>query len=131
MSINSVSASSTTSGGLFQSQRRTAVSVKALSSDAAFGKGEKKNIGVKMENVSKEAVDPKSTVGGGVQDVYGEDQATEEQLVTPWTYSVARYLVFDQFIVYVVVHKFNGCFKFSTFSLLSLRDSSLLLEFIC
>ncbi|XP_012472405.1 NADP-dependent malic enzyme [Gossypium raimondii] len=32
---------------------------------------------------------PKATVGGGVEDVYGEDFATEEQLVTPWTYSVA------------------------------------------
>ncbi|CAN6680962.1 unnamed protein product [Malus baccata var. baccata] len=34
-------------------------------------------------------IDPKSTVGGGVEDVYGEDTATEDQLVTPWTYSVA------------------------------------------
>ncbi len=28
--------------------------------------------------------------GGGVEDVYGEDSATEDQLVTPWTVSVAR-----------------------------------------
>lgn len=35
-------------------------------------------------------MDPKSTVGGGVEDVYGEDRATEYQLVTPWTISVAR-----------------------------------------
>ncbi|XVF88619.1 hypothetical protein PTKIN_Ptkin19aG0065400 [Pterospermum kingtungense] len=34
-------------------------------------------------------LDPKTTVGGGVEDVYGEDCATEDQLVTPWTYSVA------------------------------------------
>ncbi|OVA12444.1 Malic oxidoreductase [Macleaya cordata] len=34
-------------------------------------------------------MDSKSTVGGGVQDVYGEDRATEDQLVTPWTTSVA------------------------------------------
>ncbi|KAG0492972.1 hypothetical protein HPP92_006041 [Vanilla planifolia] len=34
-------------------------------------------------------LDPKSEVGGGVQDVHGEDRATEEQLVTPWTVSVA------------------------------------------
>ncbi|XP_024020690.1 NADP-dependent malic enzyme [Morus notabilis] len=34
-------------------------------------------------------MDPKSTVGGGVEDVYGEDRATEDQLVTPWTSSVA------------------------------------------
>ncbi|XP_076950740.1 NADP-dependent malic enzyme-like [Bidens hawaiensis] len=34
-------------------------------------------------------IDPKSNVGGGVADVYGEDRATEDQLVTPWTVSVA------------------------------------------
>lgn len=28
--------------------------------------------------------------GGGVVDVYGEDFATEDQLITPWTVSVAR-----------------------------------------
>jgi hypothetical protein len=33
----------------------------------------------------------RSTVAGGVEDVYGEDRATEDQLVTPWTFSVARY----------------------------------------
>ncbi|KAL3498518.1 hypothetical protein ACH5RR_041250 [Cinchona calisaya] len=31
----------------------------------------------------------KSGVGGGVEDVYGEDRATEDQLVTPWSFSVA------------------------------------------
>jgi malate dehydrogenase (oxaloacetate-decarboxylating)(NADP+) len=35
-------------------------------------------------------MDDSATVGGGVEDTYGEDQATEEQLVTPWTVSVAR-----------------------------------------
>jgi len=34
-------------------------------------------------------LDPKSTIGGGVEDVYGEDRATEDKLVTPWTFSVA------------------------------------------
>ncbi|XP_026447658.1 NADP-dependent malic enzyme-like [Papaver somniferum] len=35
-------------------------------------------------------IDCKSTIAsGGVQDFYGEDQATEDQLVTPWTTSVA------------------------------------------
>ncbi|XP_058206708.1 NADP-dependent malic enzyme [Rhododendron vialii] len=33
--------------------------------------------------------DLKSTVGGGVEDAYGEDRATEDQLVTPWTITVA------------------------------------------
>ncbi|KAI4347068.1 hypothetical protein L6164_007917 [Bauhinia variegata] len=32
---------------------------------------------------------PRSTVGGGVEDIYGEDRATEDQLVTPWNFSVA------------------------------------------
>ncbi|KAI5422829.1 NADP-dependent malic enzyme 4, partial [Lathyrus oleraceus] len=30
-----------------------------------------------------------TTIGGGVQDVYGEDRATEDQSVTPWNVSVA------------------------------------------
>lgn len=34
----------------------------------------------------------KAGVGGGVEDVYGEDFATEDQLITPWTVSVARWL---------------------------------------
>ncbi|KAL5771144.1 hypothetical protein ACOSP7_015298 [Xanthoceras sorbifolium] len=34
-------------------------------------------------------MDPKSGVGGGVEDVYGEDRATEDQFITPWTFSVA------------------------------------------
>lgn len=29
-------------------------------------------------------------VAGGVRDVYGEDFATEDQHITPWTVSVAR-----------------------------------------
>lgn len=52
----------------------------------------------KMESILKPLRDgesvldlsPRSTVGGGVEDVYGEDRATEDQLVTPWTFSVAR-----------------------------------------
>ncbi|KAI9191931.1 hypothetical protein LWI28_015692 [Acer negundo] len=50
-----------------------------------------------MENTMKEMrdgasvldIDPKSAVGGGVEDVYGEDRASEDQFVTPWTFSVA------------------------------------------
>lgn len=70
------------------------------------GKGKKEESlsssarGLAMESMMKEIrgdngsvldLDPKSTVGGGVEDVYGEDRATEEQLVTPWTISVARF----------------------------------------
>lgn len=35
-------------------------------------------------------LDNKTAIGGGVEDVYGEDFATEDQLITPWTVSVAR-----------------------------------------
>ncbi|KAG6415799.1 hypothetical protein SASPL_123217 [Salvia splendens] len=34
-------------------------------------------------------IEPASTVGGGVEDVYGEDTATEDQYITPWTLTVA------------------------------------------
>ncbi|KAL5558638.1 hypothetical protein UlMin_034849 [Ulmus minor] len=34
-------------------------------------------------------VEKKTGFGGGVEDVYGEDRATEDQLITPWTVSVA------------------------------------------
>ncbi|CAN1822198.1 NADP-dependent malic enzyme [Linum perenne] len=44
----------------------------------------------KRNGASVLELDPKSTVGGGVKDVYGEDCATEDQLVTPWTVSVSR-----------------------------------------
>lgn len=43
------------------------------------------------EGASVLGLDPKATVAGGVQDVYGEDAATEDQLVTPWSISVARW----------------------------------------
>ena len=57
-----------------------------------------RNVTLLMENTLKEMrdgwaaveVEPNSTIGGGVEDVYGEDQATEDQPVTPWTVSVAR-----------------------------------------
>ncbi|XP_061994070.1 NADP-dependent malic enzyme [Rosa rugosa] len=41
------------------------------------------------DGVSVLDLDPTAAVGGGVGDVYGEDAATEDQLVTPWTFSVA------------------------------------------
>ncbi|KAJ7557363.1 hypothetical protein O6H91_05G123700 [Diphasiastrum complanatum] len=33
--------------------------------------------------------DMSSLIGGGVRDVFGEDSATEEQIITPWTRAVA------------------------------------------
>ncbi|PIA64685.1 hypothetical protein AQUCO_00100265v1 [Aquilegia coerulea] len=41
------------------------------------------------EGVSALDFDSNTTVAGGVRDFYGEDRATEDQLVTPWTFSVA------------------------------------------
>ncbi|XP_047258186.1 uncharacterized protein LOC124890424 [Capsicum annuum] len=57
------------------------------------------DVSVLMENNLKEikesvAVidkDSKSTVTGGVGDVYGEESASEDQAITPWTFSVARF----------------------------------------
>lgn len=45
-----------------------------------------------MEMNGKKVVDfeDKSGVGGGVEDVYGEDRASEDHAITPWTISVAR-----------------------------------------
>ncbi|XP_010915394.1 NADP-dependent malic enzyme [Elaeis guineensis] len=54
--------------------------------------GEGNGRGMAMESAHEEVevlMDPKSTVGGGVEDTYGEDRASEDQLVTPWTVSVA------------------------------------------
>ncbi|XP_076912889.1 NADP-dependent malic enzyme-like [Bidens hawaiensis] len=42
-----------------------------------------------MAKNGESVVDPNSAVGGGVDDVYGEDRACEDQLITPWTVSVA------------------------------------------
>ncbi|KAI8529595.1 hypothetical protein RHMOL_Rhmol12G0237100 [Rhododendron molle] len=86
------------SKSLSHSQRRVQapVIVSALSSNNN-GPGER-NVTLLMETTLKEmreaspvvAVEPKTTtVGGGVEDVYGEDRASEDQPITPWTVSVA------------------------------------------
>lgn len=81
------------------SQRRHSAPVKivAVNSNNGRAAGER-NATVLMETTLKEMrdgasvidVDSKATVGGGVRDVYGEDTATEDQHVTPWSVSVAR-----------------------------------------
>jgi malate dehydrogenase (oxaloacetate-decarboxylating)(NADP+) len=38
-------------------------------------------------------VNNSATVGGGVGDTFGEDAATEEMTLTPWTRLVARYFI--------------------------------------
>ncbi|KAL5697548.1 malate dehydrogenase (oxaloacetate-decarboxylating) (NADP(+)) [Ranunculus cassubicifolius] len=77
--------------------RRTwSIVISAVSSSGnGYSGGEKK--GGVMESTFKEIhgapsvleMDGKSCVHGGVEDVYGEDHATEDQYVTPWTVTVA------------------------------------------
>lgn len=48
---------------------------------------------METSNVSSSTVadiDDNPTIAGGVRDVYGEDRATEDQFVTPWSVTVAR-----------------------------------------
>ncbi|PSR91281.1 NADP-dependent malic enzyme like [Actinidia chinensis var. chinensis] len=53
------------------------------------GRGERE-VRIVMDSEKLGAVmEDKCGVGGGVQDAYGEDRATEDQPVTPWTVSVA------------------------------------------
>ncbi|GAB4852643.1 hypothetical protein Ancab_016858, partial [Ancistrocladus abbreviatus] len=66
-----------------------AVAAAAFNSDGGFAGGERKTEAVKMKKSAEKVIDPNSVVGGGVEDVCGEDQATEEKLLTPWTVSVA------------------------------------------
>ncbi|KAL8098950.1 hypothetical protein AgCh_031600 [Apium graveolens] len=82
-------------------QRRVRVSgplvVASANSSSSNGKPGDRNATVLMESTLKEMrdaapmsdADSKTTVGGGVEDVYGEDSATEEHSMTPWTVSVA------------------------------------------
>ena len=59
------------------------------------GRPEERNVTVLAESSLKEIRDaaaaPVVAVSGGVEDVYGEDSATEDQSITPWSVSVARY----------------------------------------
>ncbi|KAF3674673.1 NADP-dependent malic enzyme, chloroplastic [Capsicum annuum] len=78
---------------LTQSCRRVSAPmvVAAVSSNGKPGDG---HVSVLVENALTESPVPveketKSTVTGGVGDVYGEDSATEDQSITPWTLSVA------------------------------------------
>ncbi|KAL4560007.1 hypothetical protein LXL04_032155 [Taraxacum kok-saghyz] len=61
-----------------------------------------RNVGVSLDNADKEVNAPVAVevaesdskqqtaiVGGGVEDVYGEDSATEDHFITPWSVSVA------------------------------------------
>ncbi|TQE12205.1 hypothetical protein C1H46_002130 [Malus baccata] len=77
-----------------QSQKRRPASLKVVALIPKARTGDR-NGSVVMESTlqevktESEVVELKSTVHGGVKDVYGEDTATEDQLVTPWSVSVA------------------------------------------
>ncbi|KAL5576926.1 hypothetical protein UlMin_018625 [Ulmus minor] len=71
-------------------QRKHAASLKVVASGSNSRAAERNVVVIETrEESSVVEVDPKSTVGGGVHDVYGEDSATEDQFVTPWSVSVA------------------------------------------
>ncbi|KAH7858216.1 hypothetical protein Vadar_021423 [Vaccinium darrowii] len=79
------------------SQRRVQAPVIVSALNSNNNRPGERNVTLVMETTVKEMretspvveVVPKSTVGGGEEDVYGEDRATEDQPVTPWTVSVA------------------------------------------
>ncbi|XP_042488933.1 NADP-dependent malic enzyme isoform X2 [Macadamia integrifolia] len=79
------------------SHKQRKASAGVVVAQSSNGRSGERKVRVVMESTMKEIrdgasvldMDPKSTVGGGVEDTYGEDSATEDQLVTPWTYSVA------------------------------------------
>lgn len=78
---------------LTQSSRRVSAPI-VVASVSSNGKPGDRNVSVLVENALTENPAPvekeiKSTVTGGVADVYGEDSATEDQSITPWTLSVA------------------------------------------
>ncbi|KAK4482014.1 hypothetical protein RD792_012930 [Penstemon davidsonii] len=79
-------------------QRKVSAPPVVVAAVSSNGKPADGNVSVLMEKTenalssSSSALtenDSKSTVGGGVEDVYGEDRATEDQYITPWTVTVA------------------------------------------
>ncbi|KAI5651238.1 hypothetical protein M9H77_37243 [Catharanthus roseus] len=87
-------------GGLSQSRTKFAFPTVVAAAVSSNGRpGENGNVSVLVENnpkkETKDASSPvveketKSKVSGGVGDVYGEDTASEDQSITPWTVSVA------------------------------------------
>lgn len=66
------------------------VVVSAASSNGRSG-DQSVSLLTEMRDGGAGVIDSNSGVGGGVEDVYGEDSATEDQFITPWSLSVARY----------------------------------------
>ncbi|KAL5729029.1 malate dehydrogenase (oxaloacetate-decarboxylating) (NADP(+)) [Ranunculus cassubicifolius] len=81
-------------------RRRKASSVSIVSAlGGSNSNNNKRKVRVLMESSTMKEItdetsvldlgDTSTTVGGGVRDVYGEDQALQDHPVTPWTFSVA------------------------------------------
>ncbi|XP_027167372.1 NADP-dependent malic enzyme, chloroplastic-like [Coffea eugenioides] len=87
------------SRGVVQQHRRVAPPMVVVASVRSNGRAGDRNVSVLVETSLKEIrdaspappadKDSKSKVTGGIGDVYGEDTATEDQSITPWTVSVA------------------------------------------
>lgn len=67
---------------------------KALGDFVSGGGGERRRIRTRVLRMSTldEMTNDDAGVGGGVKDMYGEDTATEDHPITPWTVTVARWL---------------------------------------
>lgn len=65
------------------------------------------------ENGGEVSVTKNYSNGGGLRDLYGEDSATEDHLITPWTFSVARY----HYLTFYMSKKTTWNFVFCSFSL--------------
>ncbi|PKA65328.1 NADP-dependent malic enzyme [Apostasia shenzhenica] len=81
-------------GDKWRSQRRRAAAAVVRCCSGGEGNGRGFSIESTMKEMKADAASvldlgSKSAVGGGVEDVYGEDRATEDQLITPWSVSVA------------------------------------------
>lgn len=70
-------------------QRRRSVPFRVVCLAPSNSSGSDRNNSLVMEAVAESHNNP--TVAGGVRDVYGEDKATEDHLVTPRSVSVARW----------------------------------------
>ncbi|KAG6418326.1 hypothetical protein SASPL_120529 [Salvia splendens] len=80
------------------SQRKISAPSVVVASVSSNGMPADRNVSVLMRDNAPSSspsqsrvteIEQPSTVGGGVEDVYGEDTATEDQYITPWTLTVA------------------------------------------
>lgn len=79
-------------------QKKRSTRLRVVSMTPSSSRSGDRNGSVVMETPLKELkkestvadVDDNAISAGGPQDVYGEDRATEDHFVTPWSVSVAR-----------------------------------------